>query len=131
MFDYYALFPTCSSCQPYRSNLFSLNVWHAYLNKTSHWRDTDLVETFYENDLKRSASKAHKIKHSNASVVYFDNSRFLLSAKMEMGCKPILTVQLLPGEKYSYELWKAPGPNAMHMGKVVQEQRSRLLFRRS
>ena len=97
--------------------MFSLNIWHSYLNKTNHWKDTDLVETFYENDLKRSSTKAHKIHHSNTSVVYFDKQRFLLTAQMDKGCKPVLKVQLLPGEDYPYDLWERPGPNAMQMGK--------------
>ena len=35
----------------------------------------------------------------------FDGGRFLLSANMERGCKPILTVRLMPGSNHPEMVW--------------------------
>lgn len=64
------------------------------------------METFFSLDLSSGRTRAHRVSGSQVSIVYFDNERFLLSAEMEPGCKPLLKVRFLPGQKYEYDLWE-------------------------
>lgn len=97
---------------PDDSNKFSLNIWHGFRDRAGSWKNPkSLVNEFYDNDLVSSKSRARVVREGKVGsfLVYFDQRRFLLSAEMEPGCKPILTVRLLPGEEYDYALWTGAG----------------------
>jgi hypothetical protein len=74
------------------------------VNKTGHWKDPDLIETYF--------SKDHRIKDNGKieALAMFDDGRFLVDGSMERGCKPLLTIQFMPSSKRKEMLWDVKSP---------------------